>query len=476
MSADVADSGAADVTEKEIPACRHWRRGGCLYGDKCRFAHPPDALGEKNCGGNGSANGTHVEGTDTPQTPVRNNRRVKKKGRCGHLRRFLVDTFGAEVLREGYILDVGGGKGELAFELENLNGARCVVVDTAPLRIQKFKKKMNAGWYDKSQVFAKYNTAVGGERSAIDTTDEAVSSPSADDEKAKTEKTEGQIFAAKTPTHLRVLWYPNLWVVTSEYKDDVTPYITPSDVVTTSEELLTPDLKQKHEIAVYEAWAMAKSVSSFPKRGGEKKNIKSQGKNGDHDNDSATITNVFQSSLRLRERSAQSTSGTAKVGADAQATSVKNSYLDASEDMIASPKEDATPKTQTSSFLAESKCDCLDPQCGTLPPDAADVRHYLRDCILLLGMHSDQATEWIVDFALRYRVRFAVVPCCVCPTLFPKRVNNDGTQVRTSIEFIEYLQRKAPRGEIKVDTLPFEGKNTVVYSNFDVDLGRGYRG
>ena len=43
-------------------------------------------------------------------------------------------------------------------------------------------------------------------------------------------------------------------------------------------------------------------------------------------------------------------------------------------------------------------------------------------------MHPDQATEPIVDLALRLGVPFAVVPCCVYPGLFPFRVQK-GTGV-----------------------------------------------
>ena len=122
-------------------------------------------------------------------------------------------------------------------------------------------------------------------------------------------------------------------------------------------------------------------------------------------------------------------------------------------------------------------CSCADPLCGASPPDASFVRETLRACVMVVGMHSDQATEWIVDFALAHRVRFAVVPCCVCPGLFPRRRRADGSGalVRSHAEFCEYLRSKARPGEIEIARLPFEGKNTVVFSAFDAQGGRGYR-
>jgi hypothetical protein len=127
-------------------------------------------------------------------------------------------------------------------------------------------------------------------------------------------------------------------------------------------------------------------------------------------------------------------------------------------------------------------CECDDTLCGESPPDASFVRGLLRNCVVVVGMHSDQATEWIVDFALEHRVRFAVVPCCVCPGLFPKRrvFSGDGDDrvskpVRSHEQFCEYLRGKAKPGEIELARLPFEGKNTVVFSKFDTKGGRGYR-
>lgn len=43
------------------------------------------------------------------------------------------------------------------------------------------------------------------------------------------------------------------------------------------------------------------------------------------------------------------------------------------------------------------------------------------DYSILAGMHSDQATEEIVDLALANDMPFAVVPCCVFPKLFTHR-------------------------------------------------------
>jgi hypothetical protein len=47
---------------------------------------------------------------------------------------------------------------------------------------------------------------------------------------------------------------------------------------------------------------------------------------------------------------------------------------------------------------------------------------------VIIGMHPDQATEAIVDMALKYRKPFAVVPCCVFSHENPHRRLKDKPQ------------------------------------------------
>ena len=57
--------------------------------------------------------------------------------------RFLIDTFGREVLGKGSgVLDVAGGKGELSYELVNLNGIASTVVEPRALQLWRQHKWM----------------------------------------------------------------------------------------------------------------------------------------------------------------------------------------------------------------------------------------------------------------------------------------------------------------------------------------------
>ena len=81
----------------------------------------------------------------------------------------------------------------------------------------------------------------------------------------------------------------------------------------------------------------------------------------------------------------------------------------------------------------------------------------------------DQATEAIVDAALASTPPkpFAVIPCCVFPSLFPDRRQPDGTPVRTLPQFVAYLTAKD--SSIRTATLAgvHTNANTIVYRVFD---------
>lgn len=78
----------------------------------------------------------------------------------------------------------------------------------------------------------------------------------------------------------------------------------------------------------------------------------------------------------------------------------------------------------------------------TIPDDY--ITDLICDASMLIGFHPDQATETIIDEAIKRNKPFAVVPCCVFPTLYPDRMLN-GHQVRSFAQFMEYLKAKDNR-------------------------------
>ena len=93
-------------------------------------------------------------------------------------------------------------------------------------------------------------------------------------------------------------------------------------------------------------------------------------------------------------------------------------------------------------------------------------------CSVVVGLHSDGATEPLVKLALKHKKPFAVVPCCVFPnTNVHRRIANPaatgasrkgGGLVRTYAQFVAWLQALAP-DLIQRAVLDFEGRNEVLY-------------
>ena len=92
--------------------------------------------------------------------------------------------------------------------------------------------------------------------------------------------------------------------------------------------------------------------------------------------------------------------------------------------------------------------------------DDKSIREILASCSVVCGLHSDGATEPLVDFAIANGKPFAVVPCCV---FWRSNPNLLGAGVRKYDEFLDHLAAKLPPGEVKRGTLGFDGRNTVLW-------------
>ena len=96
-----------------------------------------------------------------------------------------------------------------------------------------------------------------------------------------------------------------------------------------------------------------------------------------------------------------------------------------------------------------------------LPTEDTAYADRLLSCSAVVGMHPDQATEHIVDFALVYGKAFAVVPCCVFSQEFPNRRLPSGEYVESYEQFLQYLSVKHPQTQCAM--LPLQGANVVVF-------------
>jgi len=106
--------------------------------------------------------------------------------------------------------------------------------------------------------------------------------------------------------------------------------------------------------------------------------------------------------------------------------------------------------------------DALPAEAAELPPPPPSPHaELLRTASIVVGLHPDEATEFIVDLALACSRRFAVVPCCVFASKFSDRQLSSGVPVRTLNQFCSYLQAKDDR--IQTAFLGFEGRNKVLH-------------
>jgi len=152
------------------PVCKNWAlRKKCAMFEEalCAFAHPP--RGQDTVGG-----GVSPETDSSIKRRGWGGTRNKLRNREAHsaFRVWLSDTYGLDWLRQtgegrNAILDVGGGQGSLAFELNNCTGAKTVcVIDPRPLFLRKMMQKWKAGYWDRQRtgpVFARYNPAAAND-------------------------------------------------------------------------------------------------------------------------------------------------------------------------------------------------------------------------------------------------------------------------------------------------------------------------
>lgn len=87
----------------------------------------------------------------------------------------------------------------------------------------------------------------------------------------------------------------------------------------------------------------------------------------------------------------------------------------------------------------------------------------LTNVSMIIGMHPDGAAGAIVEFALRSRKPFALVPCCVFWKTFSDRTLADGTKVKKYEQLLDYLCELDPIN-IRRTVLPgLEGRNICLY-------------
>lgn len=413
--------------------CRHFARGNCLYGDRCKYLHimpepksTNDTLPLKdaerqaadaafvNC--ENRANSLRKAGAPReellavvreldelkarrralpavrPLSRFRNRPPMQNSERAGVFRRWLCYTFGTDSLRSGSgVLDVAGGHGSLAFELVNVDEVPCTIVDPRP--VERGFARLERKW-----------KVLGGRNEDSDAlTSAALASDAVTDASREARALAARLVhrdwrnarerqpEPRRPGHWRMCWQPELY--------DIDLRALPSD----------------------------EALEAF----------------------GATVDGLLTTASGLK----WTRKGLVPDAGEASVAEVEEA--DDDEDVDAAGVEEAAPSNATAS-----------PAVPPAPLSARVAWQTLADCSLVAGMHADGATEHIVDFALQHDKAFAVVPCCVYSGEARELRRDATTGLRMATmnyaQFVRYLVAKAP-GEIRTATLPFQGKNVVVY-------------
>jgi hypothetical protein len=342
--------------------CKHWQhRGFCLFKESCLYPHPPEALAavaQRAAERAALPACLHTTNLARPRGPggYAGRRKVRNAFRAGAFRRFLLDTFGREALGAGEgVLDVAGGKGEVAFELLNLNGIAATVLEPRDLDLRRAALQLERGYYHWNPLYALSNDAP-----------RHADAP------------------ALMPAHLRMAVTPEVARCVARTGGLAAGAAMPAD------------------------WpaAFAGAVQAARDPGWA---------------DRAAGHESAAPGRREAPPSARVPPAAAPPGERAAAAAAPPARVD----------------------------------------DAAAAWRAVSGCSVVVGMHPDQATDFVVDLALAHGKPFAVVPCCVHAKEFPLRRTPAGAPVRSYDDLIAHLVAKAPG--IEAAALPFEGQHTCVF-------------
>jgi len=347
-----------------------------MFGDKCKFQHLQfsyDANIEKE---------KSNEIIRDPDSGKRKRKRPRNKGRAGEFRRWLIDTFGVDLLRSGSgILDIAGGKGEISFELENLNHCKSTIIDPRNyIDFSRFKKKLLKGFYHRNEMISeKFNDSIHLPNTVNDVI---------------------------IPNHVKLFWTPILWECLSLCSD-----------------FNTDDYDKDY--------LQFKEYLSF---------------NDDDDIDDSFEFNGEEYLQKLFNNARTYTWTDKGLKIPQQLEYINNDKV-----------FDDNNETGRNMNIIEDNNNNENYKEWSFN----ELKYLLENCSCVIGMHPDQAAEGIVDFSLRMKKPFALLPCCVYSKQFPKKKKSDGKHVTNYYDLIDHLKSKHP--DIKTTKLPFEGKNTVVY-------------
>jgi hypothetical protein len=345
------------------------------------------------------------------RTGRRFRRRILNDGRAAALRRWVLSVFGDTYLRTGSgILDVAGGKGEVAFEFENLNGIPTCVVDPRALELHRFNRKLELGFFHRNEMLGrKFNprprpalrkevraptqirayfemsTSTRVSRNNINTAVDGLFSYDEDEDEDD-----------------KLLCERNETSTSSNARDP--PFVYP-DVLRSSE--------------AFAAGIHAGRRTLWTNKGLEKEVDDYQ---EEEEEEEELVNKLVEEEEGVVDEIVADNLSKLQIASNPESN---QSHKDISINTSNNSNKDS------SSFPCPREICTLD-----------EARSIVQNCSIVVGMHPDQAAEHILDFAVLNDKPCAFIPCCVYSRQFPRRRSAAGQPVRKYGDLIEYLLAK----------------------------------
>ncbi|DBA82612.1 TPA: hypothetical protein ACH3X1_006861 [Trebouxia sp. C0004] len=440
--------------------CKYWVNAGkCLRGDACHYRHVQPAQLPELRKGWVAARRRHKQELSSEAGNPHGFDAAKKGQRAGVFCDWLIATFGSEVLSQGSgVLDIAGGRGDVSFELQTVRGIRCTLIDPRPQKLSKSQRKL-------LQHFKQHRPGVAAEADVTSNTapvncsdaespaaGQGNDSPAAVDS-SPSESASTAAITIQSASGAATSRSPDR-TAAQKYWPASASALPPVDQPAAEDNLRAADAGTHAKCSDFQDQAVKdisiESCSPQP--------TSLEPAPADPQPRAANIqplsvspqpapANAVMSFSRLGPAAAEVARLTHGSHGDEGHTSTHGSgVLNSREDLRGSLSQQIQAEFNESSWSD-----------GTLVKQ-------LQSCSLVLGLHPDQATDSIVDFALQFNKPFAVVPCCVFPRQFQHRqLFFEGAAVQpvlTHAELVEHLLQKS--AGLKA-YLPFEGMNQVVY-------------
>lgn len=310
------------------------------------------------------------------------------------------------------MLDVAGGKGELAFQLRNLNAIPTAVVDPRPLQLGSFQSRLARGMYHRNPVLSTHNTVAGPDPARPN---------------------------GVAPEHCRIFFDAEMHRLVLGDGNFVGDGDAPCIPVHATPKRWDDHFRSSTIRSLRTKWTL---------KGLRHEDDTALGGGGDRRGDGGD-------------------DGRSGGGTDAPPprSPVRCDGVDAGRSAPTGPGPLECPPASSSTPLAPAPGDAQayqsSPRRGKACVDCpARAQELLTTCSAIVGLHPDQAAGAIIDFSLALRVPFAIVPCCVYSAEFTKR-KVDGEQVKSYDDLLRFLQAKHPA--IRAQDLDFEGKNRCLW-------------